>query len=79
MDVLEKVVLFDEFVRDIGKADANIFRTSERGVEIEFSHIIGGKLGTLVGEDDIYVKFDEFERAIFLCRRCGGRRGDCRR
>ena len=59
-DILEKVVLFDEYGRDAGKADASILRTAKRGIQIEVAYVVDGKLGVLAREDALDYKFDEF-------------------
>ena len=41
---MEKVVLFDEFGGNVGKADAIIFEMADRGAEIEVLDVVDGKL-----------------------------------
>ena len=69
-DVLKKVVFFDEFYGYVGKVDARIFGTSERGIEIEVAYIVGVRLDALAGEVTVGEKFDDFKQASFWCRRC---------
>jgi len=61
-----EVVLRDEFMRDVIKADADEFWAveggAEGGAEVEVSDVEGAKFGARPGEDTVDHGFDEFER-----------------
>ena len=64
-NVLEKFVLFDELHGDVGKADASIFGTAKRGIEIEVAYIVDRKLSIIEREDTVDYNFYELNQSSF--------------
>ena len=56
-----EVVFLDEFIRDAGELDVNIFGIGHRSVKIEILHFNGAEPCTLPGEDTVEKEFDEFK------------------
>jgi hypothetical protein len=56
-----EVVFLDEFIRDVGELDANIFGIGHRSVKVKILPVDGAETCTLPGEDAVEEKFDEFK------------------
>ena len=56
-----EVVFLDEFIRDVGELDADIFGLGHGSVEIEILQVNGAEPCTLPGEDTLEEEFDEFK------------------
>ena len=56
-----EVVFLDEFIRDVGELDANIFGLGHRSVRIEILQVNGAEPCTPPGEDTVEEEFDEFK------------------
>ena len=61
VDVLFKVVLIDEFLRNLVDANADIFWAIERRIEVEVGDICYEKFCILSGADTVEDTFDKFE------------------
>lgn len=57
-----EIVFFDEFIRDIGELDANIFGIGHRSIEVEVLQVDGTEPCALSGEDTVEEQFDKFQR-----------------
>ena len=63
--VLHEVVFVDEVLRDVGELDFDVFRTIQRGAEIEVGDVEGAELGAFAGEDTVDHELDKFKRSSF--------------
>ena len=64
--IVREVIFGDEFLRDDGDLDADVFRSVERCAKIEVGDIIACKACIFCGEDAVELQFDEFERPSFV-------------
>jgi hypothetical protein len=59
--VTNKVVLIDEFFRDVEELDAYIFGVGHKRVQIEVFEVNGAEASTFSGEDTVEEELDKFK------------------
>jgi hypothetical protein len=65
VNVLHEVVFINEVLRDVGELDFDVFRTIQRGAEIEVGDVEGAELGAFTGENTVNNELDKFKGSSF--------------
>ena len=65
VNVLHEVVFVDEVLRDVGELDFDVFRTIQRGAEIEVGDVEGAELGAFAGKNTVNHELDKFKWCSF--------------
>ena len=65
VNVLHEVVFINEVLRDVGELDFDVFRTIQRGAEIEVGDVEGAELGAFAGENTVNHELDKFKGSSF--------------
>ena len=65
VNVLHEVVFINEVLRDVGELDFDVFRTIQRGAEIEVGDVEGAELGAFTGENTVNHELDKFKGSSF--------------
>ena len=65
VNVLHEVVFINEVLRDVGELDFDVFRTIQRGAEIEVGDVEGAELGAFAGKNTVNHELDKFKWCSF--------------